>query len=316
MCAGSRTRHSVGGAPVALHLSEPQPAVARAPLHRLAREQRDRPAGARVDLVVDHVLEPLVVGGAQENGRLEPPARVAVEHDLEATLLVAEVLEELGDVVDGHRGKGRRVALVAGERRNLGQEALDQVADGHARRDGVRVDDDVRRDALAGKGHILLPVSDADSALLPVPRGKLVADLRDAYRPDAHLDKLPALCVGREQDLINVAGLGRPERRRGIAFFIARGRGILQLLSRGLDWRRLPDDDVVPRDARARRYQPVLVELGVVCLAQPLHRLALGALELLGAASSPPPLAGEKDRLLFVAVRPVEDGPEEAAVDG
>lgn len=38
----------------------------------------------------------------------------------------------------------------------LAHESLDQVADGHARRDGVRVDDQVRRDALCCERHVLL----------------------------------------------------------------------------------------------------------------------------------------------------------------
>ncbi len=48
---------------VALHLPEPQPAVARAPLHRLPRQDLRRAAPPGVDLEVDHVLEALVVGG-------------------------------------------------------------------------------------------------------------------------------------------------------------------------------------------------------------------------------------------------------------
>merc|ERR1719311_92170 len=38
--------------------------------------KRSPPSRARLDLVVHHVLEALVVGGAEEDGRLEPPAGV------------------------------------------------------------------------------------------------------------------------------------------------------------------------------------------------------------------------------------------------
>eukprot|EP00964_Phaeocystis_antarctica_P006428 scaffold3475_cov91-Phaeocystis_antarctica.AAC.3 len=79
---------------------------------------------------------------------LHPPACVPVVHDLKAAFLIAKILEQLGNLVDGDRGKRSGIALVASERGDLGEQALNQVADGHARRDGVRVNDDVGRDAL------------------------------------------------------------------------------------------------------------------------------------------------------------------------
>ena len=42
----------------------------------------------------------------------------------------------------------RGLAVAAGGLSHLGHQALNQVADGHAAGDGVRVDDDVRHDAL------------------------------------------------------------------------------------------------------------------------------------------------------------------------
>jgi hypothetical protein len=127
---------------------------------------------------------------------------VAVVHDLEAALLVSEVLQQFGDVVNGHRSEGRRVTLVARERRDLGKKALDQVADGHAGGNGVRIDDDVWGNAFACERHVFLPVRDADGSLLAVPRGELVTDLRDADRADADLDELAAFGVGSEQYLV------------------------------------------------------------------------------------------------------------------
>ena len=38
----------------------------------------------------------------------------------------------------------------------LALQALNQVTDGHTRRNGMRIDDDVRSDALAGERHVLL----------------------------------------------------------------------------------------------------------------------------------------------------------------
>ena len=74
---------------VALHLAKAQAAVTGAALDRLARQDLDGPAAARVDLVVHHVLQALVVGGPQEDLRLQLPPRVAVVHHHPAAALVA-----------------------------------------------------------------------------------------------------------------------------------------------------------------------------------------------------------------------------------
>ena len=53
-----------------------------AALHGLAVEDLDRASGAGVDLVVHHVLEPLVVGGAEEYLSIQLAARVSVVQHL------------------------------------------------------------------------------------------------------------------------------------------------------------------------------------------------------------------------------------------
>ena len=70
---------------------------------------------------------------------------------------------------------------------HLSEKALDQLRDGHPAGNSVGVNDDVRHDAVDRPGHVLLPVRHTDRALLPVSRRELVADLRDADVPDAHL---------------------------------------------------------------------------------------------------------------------------------
>mmetsp|Transcript_38486 Transcript_38486/g.101520 ORF Transcript_38486/g.101520 Transcript_38486/m.101520 type:complete len:291 (-) Transcript_38486:136-1008(-) len=257
------------------------------------------------------MLKALVVRRPEEDVSIELAPGVPVVHPLEASLLVAKVLEEFGDLVDGDRREGRRVALVACERRDLGEQTLDQVADGHARGDGVRVDDDVGRDALARERHVLLALREADRSLLPVARRKLVANLRDAHRADAYLDELAPFLIGRQEHLVHVASLRRAERRRRVASRELCLRGVHLLPRRPR--RRLADDDVVARDAHTRRHQAIVVELRVVPLAQAVDRLGVRLLEALSRLL---PLHVDPVGLaLLVAVRAVEDGAEEAAVD-
>lgn len=168
-----------------------------------------------MNLVVDHVLESLVVRRPEVDLRLELASRVPVVHDLEPARVVAVVLEEVRDGFDGDLGERSRVAFVPRDRRDcetsslayctrkdskertLAEETLDQMSNGHARRNSVRVDDDVGSRSLGREGHVLLPVGDSDRSLLTVTRGKLVADLRDSSRAHADLDKFESLRVRR-----------------------------------------------------------------------------------------------------------------------
>ena len=61
-------RGAVRNLTIALHFAEAKAAVARSALHRLAIHHLHGTASARMDFVVDHMLEALIVGGA--DGRL------------------------------------------------------------------------------------------------------------------------------------------------------------------------------------------------------------------------------------------------------
>eukprot|EP01139_Manchomonas_bermudensis_P002636 Amastigsp_a5308_12.p3 type:complete len:160 gc:universal Amastigsp_a5308_12:1865-1386(-) len=153
------------------------------------------------------MLEALVVGRAEEDRGLEAPASHAVVEDLVAVALVAELVELVGEVLDGGVRERSGVALTSCHCGDFAEEALDELGDGHARRDGVRVHDDVGDDAFAGEGQVFLAVRDAAGALLPVARRELVADVRDAYRARADLADDKALAVGGEHDAVDARDL-------------------------------------------------------------------------------------------------------------
>jgi len=162
----------VGDHAVTLHLTETQATVTRTTLHRLPRQDLHWSTCPSMDLIINHVLETLVVGGPDEDLSLELPTRVPIVHDFEAALLVSALLEEVGDGFDSDVGEGGGVSLLSSEGANFAQETLNHVANGHARRDGMGVDDDVRSDSLGSKRHVLLPVGNPNGSLLTVARGK------------------------------------------------------------------------------------------------------------------------------------------------
>lgn len=85
-------RGSVGNLTIALHLAETETTVPGPTLHGLAHQNLHGASGSRVNLVVHHMLEALVVGGAQEDLRLQFAPCVTIIHDLVTTQLVAIVV--------------------------------------------------------------------------------------------------------------------------------------------------------------------------------------------------------------------------------
>mmetsp|Transcript_44711 Transcript_44711/g.100949 ORF Transcript_44711/g.100949 Transcript_44711/m.100949 type:complete len:261 (+) Transcript_44711:908-1690(+) len=222
------------------------------------------------------MLEPLVVGGPEENLGLEGQPRVATQHLLVAVALVAEAVKLGRDVVHRDRHEGSRVAVLALEARGLAQQTLHQVPHRHPARDRVRVHDDVRRDALEVEGHVLAPVRHADGPLLPVPRRELVSDLREALVPHPHLDELVAVRIDRDHHLVHDAVLRLLHLVRLVHSRVAqRGAvGSNQVVGPGD-----AHQHVLPRHASPRRHEPVLVQLVVVPVQPRAALVPVGALE-------------------------------------
>ncbi len=82
---------------VALHLTKTETTLTRSTLHRLLDENLQWAPRARVDLVVDHVLEALVIGWAEKDLRVDLAACVSVVEDLVAILFKAEPSEVFAD---------------------------------------------------------------------------------------------------------------------------------------------------------------------------------------------------------------------------
>eukprot|EP00958_Prasinococcus_capsulatus_P024158 scaffold3740_cov322-Prasinococcus_capsulatus_cf.AAC.4 len=295
---------AVGNHAVTLHLTKAQAAVACAPLHGLPREDLHGASCARVDLVVNHVLQPLVVRWAQEDLGVQHAASVTVVHRFVAAQLVATALQLRTDIFHSHVRERCRVTLLAVQRAHLTHQTLHQVPDRHARRDSVRVHDDVRRDALHRERHILLRVRDTDGSLLPVARGELVANLWHADRAHAGLDELQPLLVGGEHHLVYHASLRGAQGRAHISLRKALRAAILGLGQLG----GLSNNDIFTAHARARRRQPVVVQLVVRRVPHCPCGILVGTLQHLG-------LHGART-LLLIAVAPIEDGAEEPAVNG
>lgn len=227
---------------VAFHFSESKSTVARTTLHGLPGQDLHGPTGTAVYLVIHHVLEALVIGRPDEDLRLELAPRVAVVHHLVAPALISASMQQRRDGLHGGVRERRGIALFARRGGHFAHQALDELPDGHARRDGVRVDDDVRRDAFHGEGHVLLPVGHAHGALLSVSRRELVSYLWRSNRAHPHLHELVALVVGRQHHLVHDARLAAAQGSAAVSMRVAlRTRVIVSHGQRSA----FADDDVV-----------------------------------------------------------------------
>lgn len=72
-----------------------------------------------MDLVVDHMLQPLIVSRASIDLGVELPSCVSVIQDLKATTLIAVLSERVRDRLDSNIRERRGVTFLTGERRNL-----------------------------------------------------------------------------------------------------------------------------------------------------------------------------------------------------
>lgn len=204
---------SVSNHAITLHLSESETTISRTTFDGLPRHDLHRPTGASVDLVVHHVAQTLVVCRPKEDLGAQLPPRVPVVHDLETARLVPMLPQEVRDAVDRDLGEGCGIALHALEGGHLGKQALDQMGDGHTRRNGVRVDDDVGCDALGGERHVLLAVGHSNSSFLTVTGSKFIADLRNLGGSDPDFDVSETILVCSHDNLIYDTTLGAAQRR-------------------------------------------------------------------------------------------------------
>lgn len=144
---------------IALHLPKTQSTIPGTPLHRLSHQNLQGATRPRMDLIVHHVLQALIVRGAQEDLRVNFPPCMPIVHDLVPSQVVPILLQEGGDLLHVHsvieRGGITNFPLVG---RDFALNALDQVTDCHTGWNSVGVDDDVRGQPLAREWHVLLAV--------------------------------------------------------------------------------------------------------------------------------------------------------------
>jgi len=188
---------------VSFHLSESESSVSGPTLRRLTCENLRGASSSRVHLVCNHMLKALIVRRAKENHDFHSLACESVVHDFVSKSLVAEVVQLAGDKVHSLTLERSGVTFVSVERGDLTEQTLDQMANGHARRDSVRVDNHVRYNSFDCERQVLLSVRNTDCSLLSMATGKLVSDLRNFYCAHLYFHEPLVVFICGQNDLVN-----------------------------------------------------------------------------------------------------------------
>src|SRR5437899_5064670 len=273
-------RRAVGLERPHLHLAEPLAAELCLAAERLLRDERVRARRARVDLVLDEVMQLHHVEVADRDRLLE---RLSVAHvaerdlpDLRQTRLAQLLLDRrlLGPVEDGGGD-------VDAERlRGPAEVRLEDLADVHPARHAERVEHDVHGRSVRQEGHVLHREDLRDDALVAVAAGHLVADADLALLSDRDADhlvharqELVVVLAAEDRHVDDLPVLARREPERGVlhlAGLLAEDRAEQALLGRELRLalgRDLAHEDVLRPDLGPDVHDPVLVEVGERLLA-------------------------------------------------
>ena len=90
---------TMGNHAVSLHLPKSETTITGSPLSRLPCKNLYRAAPTRMDLVINHVLQSLVVSWSQEYHKSEHSSCVPIVHGLKPTHLITTFVKCLADIV-------------------------------------------------------------------------------------------------------------------------------------------------------------------------------------------------------------------------
>ena len=199
---------------------------------------------------------------------------LSVDHALTAGVIEAVADEGVAQAALLLTAEGGAVDAAAFHGADLATDHLEDVGDGHARRNRVRVDDEVRHHAVFGERHVLRLKEATNHALLTVAGRELVADFGHlvAAHDDAH--QAAAVQGFGHVDVVHVAHFSMTNEHRGLTAFLGLQEGPTARLFEEAGRAGLADEHVATGQVGFRDGQTVAFEVLV-------GRFGLEALDLL-----------------------------------
>ena len=168
----SMTNHTVS-----LHFSETKSTIPGSSLSWLSCQDLSRSPPSSIDLVSNHMLQSLIVGGTQEDENVQLLTSEPTVHGFVSMALIPQVMQLLRDELNCLALERRSISLITIETGHLAEHALHQVTNSHTGGNSVRIDNHVRNHTFNGEWKILLPVGQSTSSFLSVTTRKLISNL-------------------------------------------------------------------------------------------------------------------------------------------
>ena len=219
-----------------------------------------------MNLVVDQVLQPLVESGSDEDTSVQRSTSVSLVQRLVTVALISHSMKTHTDVLDGDISERRGITFTSLEDDDLAEQTLNQLSDGHSRRNSVRIDDNVGNNSLGGEGHVFLAIGHTDGTLLTVPRGELVTNLWNTDVANPYLGETVSLLGSTDENVVDDAVLVGLHRCTAVPLGVPRWHA-----RRSVQWSCLADEDIVAGNAGAGLDEAIVVELAIFAM---LHTTA------------------------------------------
>ena len=150
------------------------------------------------------MLQSLIVCWSDKDLGINFPSCMSIIHNFVSSQVIIIRSKQLGDLLNIDSViEWSCISDLSFVCRDLSLKTLNQVPDCHSRRNGVRINDDVRGDSFCCKRHVFLSVWDSTGSFLSMSWSKLISDLRNTHWSDSNLAKLVSVRVNGDHDLIN-----------------------------------------------------------------------------------------------------------------
>ena len=259
-------------------------------------------------LVCRTVPQALVEAWPHEDTRLHLPPRETIVENLIPCRLQAQIIpHDLRQPLQRHIVERGSVAQAAHLTPHLPQQRLQELCYRHAAGDAMRIDDDIRYESRGRGRHVLRVQDHPASPLLTMARRELVTNLRNPVLSHTNFGERVPLPIPVLEDAIHPTRLVIPHSARHVTVALCPRRNHHPCWN--TQRHMLPNKNVIRVDIAVLGYEPRLVQLIVVRVLHLLRHTGIGTHEALL-------LTRGLILALLVLVRPVEDGTEEAAIQG
>ena len=211
-------------------------------------------------LINDHMLESLIEGGTHKDFCFNHLARLSVIENLIAVRMHTKCRHVLAQRIHLEMVVGCAVTQGSCTTTNLAEDRLHQLCNGHARRNCVRVHDEVRTQTPCSERHVFFVQQHAHRALLTMPRRKFIAYLRDTFGHHTNLDKRISIRILVLPDPVDTARLGILVRGRHVAIRIP-CRIVAQIGN-------LANDHIILLQDRVQDRNTILTDCVITCILE------------------------------------------------